>query len=149
MSAIAIGRDDTLELRLKALRLPSFHEQYLELAESAAAEGWNHVQYLAELVTREADDRADRRVTRLLHDARLPKDKTLATLDLNRYAAPLRGQIRELLRGEFLAGATNVCPDWPARHGQNPTLWRHWHVRCSKRATRCSSRPWYSWWNGC
>ena len=57
----------------------------------------------------EADDRADRRVTRLLHDAKLPKDKTLATLDLNRYAAPLRGQIRELLRGEFLTGATNVC----------------------------------------
>jgi DNA replication protein DnaC len=109
MSATAIGRDDTLELRLRALRLPSFLEQYLELAERAGAEGWNHVRYLAELVTQEADDRADRRVTRLLHDAKLPKDKTLATLDLNRYASPLRGQIRELLRGEFLAGATNVC----------------------------------------
>src|ERR1700738_3385160 len=109
MSAIAIGRDDTLELRLKALRLPSFLEQYLELAERAGSEGWNHVRYLAELVTQEADDRADRRVTRLLHDAKLPKDKILATLDLNRYAAPLRGQIRELLRGEFLAGATNIC----------------------------------------
>ena len=84
MSATAIGRDDTLELRLKALRLPSFLEQYLELAERAAAEGWSHVRYLAELVTQEADDRADRRVTRLLHDAKLPKDKTLATLDLNR-----------------------------------------------------------------
>jgi hypothetical protein len=52
MSAAAIGRDDTLELRLKALRLPSFYERYLELAERAAAEGWNHVRYLAELVTR-------------------------------------------------------------------------------------------------
>jgi DNA replication protein DnaC len=109
MSGATIGRDDTLEMRLKALRLPSFLEQYLELAERAAAEGWGHVRYLAELVTQEADDRADRRVTRLLHDAKLPKDKSLATLDLNRYAAPLRGQIRELLRGEFLAGATNVC----------------------------------------
>ena len=37
------------------------------------------------------------------------RDKSVATLDLNRYAAPLRGKIRELLRGEFLAGATNVC----------------------------------------
>jgi DNA replication protein DnaC len=36
-------------------------------------------------------------------------EKTLTTLDLNRFAAPLRGQIRQLLRGEFLAGATNVC----------------------------------------
>ena len=67
MSATAIGRDDTLELRLKALRLPSFLEQYLEIAERATAEGWNHVRYLAELVTQEAEDRADRRVTRLLH----------------------------------------------------------------------------------
>ena len=28
---------------------------------------------------------------------------------LNRFTAPLRGQIRQLLRGEFLSGATNVC----------------------------------------
>ena len=39
----------------------------------------------------------------------MPRDKSVATLDLNRYEAPLRGKIRELLRGEFLAGATNVC----------------------------------------
>ena len=107
MNAVTITRDETLELRLKALRLPSFLEQYLEVAERAAAEGWSHVRYLAELVTQEADDRADRRITRLLLDAKLPKDKSVATLDMNRYAAPLRGQIRELLRGEFLAGATN------------------------------------------
>ena len=67
MSAATIGRDETLELRLKALRLPSFLEQYIELAERAAAEGWSHVRYLAELVTQEAEDRADRRITRLLH----------------------------------------------------------------------------------
>src|ERR1035438_8284145 len=109
MSAAMISRDETLELRLKALRLPSFLEQYLDVAERAAAEGSSHVRYLAELVTQEAGERADRRITRLLHDAKLPKDKSVATLDLNRYAAPLRGQIRELLRGEFLAGATNVC----------------------------------------
>jgi hypothetical protein len=85
-------RDETLELRLKALRLPSFLEQYLELAKRAAAEGWSHVRYLAELVTQEASDRADRRITRLLLDAKLPKDKSVATLDLNRYEAPLRGR---------------------------------------------------------
>jgi DNA replication protein DnaC len=33
----------------------------------------------------------------------------VSTLDLNRFAAPLRAQIRHLLRGELLAGATNVC----------------------------------------
>ena len=109
MSAVSIGRDDTLELRLRALHLPSFVEQYIELAERAATEGWGHVRYLAELVTLEATDRTDRRITRLLKDAKLPRDKSVTNLDLNRFTAPLRGQIRELLRGEFLTGATNVC----------------------------------------
>jgi DNA replication protein DnaC len=109
MSAATITRDETLELRLKALRLPSLLEHYGELAQRAVAEGWSHVRYLAELVMLEANDRADRRITRLLNEAKLPREKTLSTLDLNRFAAPLRAQIRELLRGEFLAGATNVC----------------------------------------
>jgi DNA replication protein DnaC len=109
MSTATIIADETLPLRLKALHLPSFLDHYLELAERASAEGWSHVRYLTELVALEAHDRADRRMTRLLRDAKLPREKTLATLDLNRFAAPLRGQLRELLRGEFLAGATNVC----------------------------------------
>ncbi|MBS1859982.1 MAG: IS21-like element helper ATPase IstB [Acidobacteria bacterium] len=109
MSAARIGADETLELRLKALRLPSLLAHYLSLAERAASEGWSYVRYLAELVTLEANERADRRITRLLKDAKLPREKTVATLELNRYEPPLRGQIRQLLRGEFLAGATNVC----------------------------------------
>jgi DNA replication protein DnaC len=109
MSSVPTITDETLQLRLKAMHLPSFLDHYLELAERAAAEGWSHVRYLTELVTLEAHDRADRRMTRLLRDAKLPREKTPATLDLTRFAAPLRGQIRQLLRGEFLAGATNVC----------------------------------------
>jgi len=109
MTAATIARDETLELRLKALRLPSFLARYLELAERAAAEGWSHIRYLAEIVTLEANERADRRITRLMKDAKLPRDKTVATLDLNRFSAPLRGQIRQLMRGEFVAGANNIC----------------------------------------
>jgi len=109
MSTTTIATDETLQLRLKAMHLTSFLEHYLELAQRAAAEGWSHVRYLTELVTLEANDRADRRMTRLLKEAKLPREKTVATLDLNRFGAPLRGQIRQLLRGEFLAGATNVC----------------------------------------
>ena len=109
MSAASIPADETLELRLKALRLPSFLAHYLALAERGATEGWSHVRYLAEIVTLEANERADRRITRLLNDAKLPRDKSVTTLDLNRYGTPLRGQIRQLLRGEFLTGATNIC----------------------------------------
>jgi len=109
MSATTIAADETLQLRLKALHLSSFLEHYVALAQRATAEGWSHVRYLAELVTLEANERADRRMTRLLKDAKLPREKTLSTLEMNRFTAPLRGQIRQLLRGEFLAGATNVC----------------------------------------
>ena len=109
MSAATVVVDETLQLRLKAMHLPSFLEHHVELAHRAAAEGWSHVRYLVELVALEASERSDRRMTRLLRDAKLPRDKTVSTLDLNRFAAPLRAQIRQLLRGEFLAGATNVC----------------------------------------
>jgi DNA replication protein DnaC len=109
MSAVTVTPDETLELRLKAMRLSSLLAHYIQVAEQAAHEGWTHVRYLSELVVLEAAEHSDRRIARLLHDAKLPRDKILATLDLNRYAAPLRTQIRQLLRGEFVAGATNVC----------------------------------------
>jgi DNA replication protein DnaC len=109
MSAAADTLENTLQLRLKALHLSSILAHYAALAERAAAEGWSHLQYLAELVTLEATERTDRRIARLLKDAKLPREKTSATLDLNRYATPLRGQIKQLLRGEFVTGATNVC----------------------------------------
>lgn len=44
MTAAAIARDETLELRLKALHLPSFLAHYAELAERAVAEGWSHIR---------------------------------------------------------------------------------------------------------
>ena len=136
MRTATISTDEVLQLRLKAMHLPSFLEHYLELAERAATEGWSHVRYLTELVTLEANDRADRRMTRLLRDAKLPREKTLASLDLNRFAAPLRGQIRQLLRGEFLAGATNVC-----LIGRPGTGKSHVMAALGNRMTRAPSTP--------
>lgn len=84
MSTATIGAEEALRLRLRAMHLPSFIEHYSELAERAVSDGWSPVRYLTELVSVEASDRADRRMTRLLKNAKLPRDKTLATLDLNR-----------------------------------------------------------------
>lgn len=99
----------TLELRLKAFRLPSFVAHYASLAEQAAQGGWSHVHYLDELAASEAAERADRRIARLLSAAKLPRDKTLATLQMERFPAPVRSQIARLADGQFLAGATNLC----------------------------------------
>jgi DNA replication protein DnaC len=84
MSAATVVVDETLQLRLKATHLPSFLAHHVELAHRTAAEGWSHVRYLVELVVLEASERSDRRMTRLLRDAKLPRDMPL-TLRSARY----------------------------------------------------------------
>ncbi|HEY5657545.1 MAG TPA: IS21-like element helper ATPase IstB [Myxococcota bacterium] len=100
---------ETLKLRLKAFRLPSFLGHYAALAEQAANDGWSHVHYLDELAALEAAERAERRIARLRADSKLPSDKTLATLDTGRFPPPVRTQIARLVESHFLEGATNLC----------------------------------------
>ncbi len=100
---------DTLEMRLRAFHLPSFLAHYQPFAEHAITDAWSPVRYLDELAAVEAQERHERRIGRLLRESRLPRDKTLATLELNRFPAAVRGQINKLGEGQFLEGATNVC----------------------------------------
>lgn len=100
---------ETLELRLKAFRLPSFLAHYAPLAEQAGKGGWSHAHYLDELAAVEAAERAERRIARLLAESKLPRDKTLSTLDNARFSAPVRTQLARLAEGQFLEGSTNLC----------------------------------------
>ena len=100
---------ETLDLRLKAFRLPAFLSHYAPLADQAAQGGWSHIHYLDELAALEAVERTERRIARLLRESKLSRDKTLATLDLGRFPAPVRTQITRLAEGHFLQGAANLC----------------------------------------
>ncbi len=100
---------ETLDLRLKAFRLPSFLVHYARLAEQAAKGGWSHVHYLEELAAIEAEERTERRIARLFTQSKLPRDKTLSTLETSRFPAPVRTQIARLAEGQFLEGSTNLC----------------------------------------
>ena len=100
---------ETLELRLKAFRLPSFLGHYAGLSEQATKGGWSHVHYLDELAGIEAEERTERRIARLFTQSKLPRDKTLATLDMGRFPTPVRTQVARLVEGQFLEGATNLC----------------------------------------
>ncbi len=102
-------KSPTLELRLKAFRLPSFLANYMDLAQKAQRGGWGHLQYLESLAELEAEDRRNRRVQRLLIEARIPRDKTLSVLDCDRFPSAVRSQIRALGEGQFLSSSTNVC----------------------------------------
>lgn len=102
-------RSETLELRLKAFRLPSFLDNYIEAAQKAEKAGWTHVPYLEALAEIEAQDRQNRRVGRLLKDSKLPAGKTMGTLKMERFPATARNQVKALAGGQFLSGSTNVC----------------------------------------
>jgi DNA replication protein DnaC len=101
--------EEVLQLQLKALRLSGFLAHYAELARRAIASGWGPIEYIAQLVELEIAERADRRLKKLLDDAKLPDGKTLTSLELPRYPAPMRSQIQALCRGEFPGDATNIC----------------------------------------
>ena len=56
---------DSLVLRLRALKLPSFVSHHAELASRAEREGWSFGQFLKELVELELNERKARRIERL------------------------------------------------------------------------------------
>ena len=61
-----------LEHHLKRLKLPTFLREYEKLARQCAAEGLNHVQFLARLVELELIDRERRLVERPIKQAGFP-----------------------------------------------------------------------------
>jgi len=78
------------------------------LAERAAKEGLTHAAFLYAFVQQEATYREQRRFERLLRESRLPREKTMAQLDLGQFGPVLAQQIERLQNGTFLAQAANV-----------------------------------------
>ena len=81
-----------LEHHLKRLKLPTFLREYEKLARQCAAEGLDHVQFLARLVELELIDREHRLVERRIKQAGFPVVKQLESFDFCLTSAPL-GQI--------------------------------------------------------
>lgn len=63
---------------------------------------------LLEVLDLEAQERHERRITRLRRASRLPPGKTFATLDEGRLPPALVRRLHELAEGDFLEDATNV-----------------------------------------
>src|SRR3954451_7672281 len=103
---------------LKELHLPAFRASYEELARNAQQEGLGFEQYLLALAQREYQERRNKRVERLLHDSRLPLEKTWPALDLKRLPAKVVQQARTLLEGSFLERCENVLAFGPPGSGK-------------------------------
>jgi DNA replication protein DnaC len=113
---------ERLAAYLKELHLPAFRSSYEELARQAQQEGLSFEQYLLGLAQRECQERRNKRVERLLHDSRLPLEKSWPALDLKRLPAKVVQQARTLLEGSFLDRAENVLVFGPPGSGKTHVL---------------------------
>lgn len=98
------------ELRdlLRQLRLPSVAHAWADYAHTAEDQGWAFGQYLHALLQLEADERAQRRVTRFLKQSHLPEDKTLETLERERLPAKVQRALPRLCKGGFIERGDNL-----------------------------------------
>lgn len=102
------NRHEELTQLLHAVQLHHTPAEVDALALRAAKEGLTHAAFLYAFVQQEATYREQRRFERLLREARLPREKTMAQLDLGRFGPVLAQQIERLQHGTFLAQAANV-----------------------------------------
>jgi DNA replication protein DnaC len=113
---------ETLTAYLKELHLPAFRVSYEELARQAQQEGLSFEQYLLGLAQRECQERRNKRVERLLHESRLPLEKSWPALELKRLPAKVVQQTRALLEGSFLGRCENVLVFGPPGSGKTHLL---------------------------
>ena len=119
--------------RLKSLRLPTVLRDYGKLARQAAAEGLDHVRFMARLIELEmpgglrrqilicgpsppdpdlrafARWRESRRIGRRIKAARFPAVKSLDSFDFKAIPALNKMQVLELARGDWVERRGNVA----------------------------------------
>ena len=107
-----------LDHHLKTLKLPTFLREYSKLARQCAAEGMDHVQFLARLVELEMIDRERRTIERRIKAARFPAVKSLDSFDFNAIPALNKMQVLELARCEWIERRENVIALGPSGTGK-------------------------------
>ena len=93
---------------LKTLKLPTFLREYEKLARQCAAEGLDHVQFLARLVELELIDRERRMVERRIKAAKFPATKSLDSFDFKAIPKLNKMQVLELARCEWPYGDASI-----------------------------------------
>jgi DNA replication protein DnaC len=103
---------------LKTLKLPTFLREYEKLARQCAAEGLDHIQFLARLVELELIDRERRMVERRIKAAKFPAVKSLDSFDFTAIPKLNKMQVLELARCEWIERRENVVALGPSGTGK-------------------------------
>lgn len=98
----------SIPLMLKQLRLATMAQSWDMLGKKAVKEQWSPQQYLSELCHIELSSREDKRLQRLLKDAKLPAGKNLNNFDFSVVEGVTKPQIYDLINQS----------DW-LKHGAN------------------------------
>ena len=103
---------------LKTLKLPTFLREYEKVARQCAAEGLDHVQFLARLVELELIDRERRMIERRIKAAKFPATKSLDSFDFKAIPKLNKMQVLELARCEWIERRENVIALGPSGTGK-------------------------------
>jgi DNA replication protein DnaC len=103
MSAAGAVDHAAIRQHCRHLRLPTVATQFDKLAQEALKERQTHIRYLASLLGAEVEDRERRVVERRLHEAHLPRMKTLAEFDFSHASHISAAQIQSLAEGGYIA----------------------------------------------
>ena len=103
---------------LKTLKLPTFLREYEKLARQCAAEGLDHVQFLARLVELELIDRERRMIERRIKAAKFPATKSLDSFDFKAIPKLNKMQVLELARCNWIERRENVIALGPSGTGK-------------------------------
>ncbi len=100
--------NQSLNMMLRALKLPSFLSCHEEVSIKAERQGWSFGQHLHHLCELELSDRETRRIKRFSKQSGLPEDKTIERFELERLPAKVKRQVPTLCAGGFVERAENV-----------------------------------------
>jgi DNA replication protein DnaC len=90
------------------LRVPVTAEQLDEVLKQAQDAGWSHLEFLHRFLADQAGLRRQRRIERLIKDARFREALPLSTFDWNFNPAIPRLKIEALAQGDFIGRKQNI-----------------------------------------
>jgi DNA replication protein DnaC len=99
---------DDLKQLLNVLKLHVCYEQFQLVAERSEKEKLSYIEFLHELITRENEQRQQKRIMSLIKSALLPRNKLLSDFEMTRVPGLAPSQILSLASGDFIDSYGNI-----------------------------------------